>query len=297
MLVEGLERADAAQDRAARIGVEFLAVRGGIKPSGRFTASRKSAAELVERLKHESMCVDTYDPDPLEWGYRRATLAERDAATRRDIRVYYACTPAALDAAMQAQVAKDDDALGLALGYPPCCIAANAVLGTLEMTDMVRVARCPGNSPDWRLNLFLTELEVGAGSPWYLISHFPCSLSCAQSIAYASAVLAELSATVPGFAARLEDALRLPVLVRDERDPPEARRYGNSGAILHGMTVAGTTCYSGWVALRNGDTMVDAGLAQGHAIRCNGADLEVLGHGERIVARLDRLAWALVPFS
>ncbi|MEA3062541.1 MAG: hypothetical protein QOJ94_2322 [Sphingomonadales bacterium] len=287
-----------ARHPAARIAVEAVAVAAGHKPSGRFTASRKSAAVLVPGLEQMGLVTGTYDPAPEEWGYRRATAEERAAASVRDIRIYYAKSRAALEAVLDAQARRDDEALGEALGYPSCCVGANLLLGSLPMTDMVRVARCAGERPDWRLNLFLTELEPAEGSPWYLVSHFPCSLGCRASAAYAEALRRSLEATAARFTRRLETLLRLPILLRDERDPPEERRYGNSGAMLRGATVGKTVFYDGWRSLREGDDLADARLGRGRAIASTPHSLEILD-GERAepVAVLDRAHWALVPFA
>lgn len=297
MLMESLGWFRGRGDQPDRIAIEVLAVSRGLKPSGRLTASRASAPAILEFLEARGLVARTYDPEPEEWGYRLATMYERELASRNDLRIYYARDDRSLDAVYDAQVSRDDPALGRALGYPDCCIAMNDALQPLEMADMVRVARFAGTSPDWRLNIFLTELELPGGSPYYLVSHFPCSLDCEASIAYASRLLQAISALDPRFARDLETALRMPVLLRDERNPPEERRFGNSGAILQGATFDETIVYGAWHSLRRRDDLADANLGKSGWITSGSDAIWVHSDHSRDPVRLDRMAWVTVAFQ
>ncbi|MBN3003474.1 hypothetical protein JW897_06960 [Chromobacterium alkanivorans] len=286
-----------AGGEGARIAVEALAVLAGLKPLARFTAGGDSAARLCALLDACGLRHGQYVPPPDDWGYRHATAAERAAFSRSDARVYYARDAEALEQGLDAQRRQDNVALGRALGYPACCIAANEYFGAAPMTDLLRVARTPGGR-DWRLNVFLTEMEVGRGSPYYLISHFPCHLGCRASIDYAAALLDALRDAVPAFAAQLERLLPLPLLLRDEEEPPEARRYGNFGAQLYGGGVGDAVFYQGWRPLRASDRLPEARLDQGDCIAWQQEDLCVLSARDgREVARLPTERWHLVAFQ
>jgi hypothetical protein len=258
-LAERLKTSDLDSDLFAGVAVEAIAVAAGLKPAARFTASAIRARAVEELLVSAGMQVEEYVPEPQDWGYKYATLKEREAFTSHDVRVHFAAHRRALKRATDAQRARDDQELGRALGYPECCIAANALLGNLSMTDMVRVAR---SSPvrDWRLNIFLTEMDSGPGSRYYLISHFPCHLNCSASSGYAAEVHRTLRLYHPEFARRLEAYLSLPVLLRDERTPSANRRHGNFGCILYGVAIGDTVLYDRWRSLRVCDDMADARL-------------------------------------
>lgn len=296
LIAKHLEQRNRSESPLARIAVEALAVLADVKPAARFTADRADAAVMRVYLAEAGLQSAEFEPTPEEWGYRHATPEERLARSRRDVRVYYAASAERLHAAIDAQERRDDDGLGQALGYPSCCIGANEVLGRMPIADMVRVARMDSRA-DWRLNIFLTEMDYGKGSPYYLISHFPCYLGCAQSAAYAGAVLDALRPEAPGFVADLEHLLHLSVLLRDERDPPEHRRYGNFGALLHGIAEGERVFYSGWRSLRGVDDLADAQLAEGDMLeRSEAAILVKCTSTDETVARLGADRWHLVTF-
>lgn len=280
----------------ARLAVEAVAVSHGLKPAARFTARRADAASACQWLNRAGLATATYEPQPGEWGYRHATPAERAACTASDVRVYYSANVDSLDLAMAAQYARNDEALGRALGYPDCCIAANRLLGGLPTTDMVRVART-ARPRDWRLNIFLTEMDMPHGSPFYLISHFPCRLCCPASIAYAAAVHDALVDTLPRFAAKLDALLSLPVLLRDEQEPPASRRRGNFGCVLHGLATDDAVLYDSWHSLRREDRLTDAALDRGDCLTWDdgGIDVVRISSGE-CVGRLGSDRWQLVTF-
>jgi hypothetical protein len=281
---------------AAPTLVEALAVLEGLKPAGRFTTRRRDAGAVTGVLEEAGLRVAVVSPRPEDWGYRHASGDERRALSERDVRLYYALEPEALAEVVGAEEDRDDARLGHALGYPACCIAVNAIATGMAMTDMVRVARSPGPA-DWRLNIFLTEWETGAGSPYYLVSHFPCHLACARSAAYAADVLAMLQRAIPAFAESLEALLRLPVLLRDELEPPPSRRHGNYGALIHGIAHDGCVVYDGWRPLRGADLLPEARLDSGGSLRRSGSDVEVLSsHTGTPVALLEGEHWQLVTF-
>lgn len=281
---------------AARIAVEAIAVVEGLKPAARFTASRGAAKRLIAMIEAAGMIADIYVPTPAEWGYRHATEGERAAASARDVRVYFAASESALREALEAQKRRDDLTLGLALGYPPCCIAMNDMFGALPMTDMVRVGRSRG-AHDWRLNIFLTEMEIGLGSPYYLVSHFPCSLACAPSIAYAEALHRALQRHAPRFAVTVADLLTRPVLLRDEREPPDERRYGNFGGLLDGGVIGDNVFFRRWRSLRSSDRLAAAALDDADMIVDEGDRLLIMRSAtQEVVARLESDRWRLVTF-
>jgi hypothetical protein len=83
--------------------------------------------------------------------------------------------------------------LGTALGYPACCVDAFVRLGRADDGALgAALLPAPGAPPASALSQWL----VG---PLALVSHAPCALTCAATLALARVTLAELERTRPGF--------------------------------------------------------------------------------------------------
>jgi hypothetical protein len=98
-------------------------------------------------------------------------------------------------------------ALGAQLGYPRCCV--DAFVGAAGRDDLALLAAllpppAAPPAPPWTQWL---------NAPVALISHAPCALTCAPTIALARALLDGLEAAYPGFAGRwLDLAARVHVI-------------------------------------------------------------------------------------
>jgi hypothetical protein len=100
-------------------------------------------------------------------------------------------------------------AMGLLLGYPPCCTAA--YMTQEDQGESASFARLLGNtghaSGHFANNLFVLEHQ--------LISHFPCTLDCAESAALSMQALALCRADNPRHASSLSTLLKSPIQVWD----------------------------------------------------------------------------------
>ena len=175
--------------------IEWLAVRAGAKPAARSVPSGAAVGgELVaaaERQGLRAVAVDASD--------YLADFSTGDGAGCRTI-VYVGATPEAVgtardaERAMIAAVGRGEPvtpalnaALGRALGYPECCIAAFAPRCDLPNAALrFEALRATGASAFAVLN----DVDPRRA----LISHFVCRYDCAASLRYARAVLDAVAA-------------------------------------------------------------------------------------------------------
>jgi hypothetical protein len=107
--------------------------------------------------------------------------------------------------------------VGLALGYPPCCVdayvnlaIASAAAPREPSSEEFRTAVAAYDaSPLWQLNHLL--LESGA-----LATFMPCSYRCAAALDYATRVLAIVAAAVPGRGGAVTAAALATAMALDE---------------------------------------------------------------------------------
>ena len=119
---------------------------------------------------------------------------------------------------------------GRGLGYPSCCIRSFQKARRDAQCDYARVAyrNTPGKPS------FLTQyLDLSMPVPFALISHYPCSFTCARSVAVADRLLAVMRKEDGGYARAIEECLRVPVLY-----------FGvGKGIRLHGTVQGRTVLY------------------------------------------------------
>lgn len=226
--------------------LEWLAVREGVKPACRLVASAaeaeriaevSAAAGLVARVTEAAAFIARFGGD----GGKEAittivhvarSAGQADAAAAAE-RAMIAATPGGEHVPVE-----PIHALGLALGYPPCCV--DTFLAIRDLKKPVKraeaLARTPGDA-----SALLDDLDEDKS----LISHTPCCYDCAPSVAYAAAVLDALRCADPPTAERLRDslggalvlfrsggALRLAVSAQGERwDLREVRAFGHGGPL------------------------------------------------------------------
>lgn len=229
--------------RVTSYPAEWVALVEGLKPALRLWRDRGLATAEVAAARKRGFAVET------------VTLPGEPP---RAI-VYVAGTPAAARAlrALEAAIlpgpgirdlgAADLDAhraLGVALGYPACCVdafVARVARGVQVLPDGDRahedfvaaeLARARSARLDPRCNIF----AAGRNSCW--LSHVPCALDCAASIAYADAVRARYAAHGPAAAAQIDRELAVDVAIgRDGRRggfadaDPDACRLAFSNAL------------------------------------------------------------------
>jgi hypothetical protein len=216
-LLAALRESRSAARSELPMPIEWLAVRAGAKPAARSVPSGAAVgdqlAAAAERHGLRALAVEASE--------YLADFATGDAVGCRTI-VYVGATSDAVaaaraaEAAMIAAVARGEPvtpalnaALGRALGYPECCIAAFAPRCDLPNAALrFEALRATGATAFALLNDVDPERT--------LISHFVCRYDCAASLRYARRVLDAVAAVDAPRAQRLSRALAsVLILFRD----------------------------------------------------------------------------------
>jgi len=224
------------EDSDGRLDTELHAVLAGIKPAMRVSTVDDDEDQVRSRYEHYGLATcagsgtvvgDEGRPRPLRLIYVARSL---DAAEQ--VRVVEAEALASTTRHQRAVRFRD---VGLALGYPPCCVDAYVNLAIASpaaprepCSEEFRTAVAAYDaSPLWQLNHLL--LESGA-----LATFMPCSYRCAAALDYATRVLAIVDAAVPVAAARLRR--RLATAMALDEDGGRALLAFKDGAIVSART-------------------------------------------------------------
>ncbi len=212
-------------DDDTRIDTELQAVLAGIKPVMRLSTSREeSEGEAMLRARYARFGLVAaagdglfIDDDGDHERKLRLVYVARTMAIAEHVRAVEAKTFAP-KVSVQARAAEYHE-LGIALGYPRCCVDAYVERVALSpslapseaLSEAYLVARgAYVPSPSWKLNHLLFE----CGSA--LVTFTPCGYRCPAALSYANAVLAHVDAEAPLAAARLRRRLTHEVAVDRE---------------------------------------------------------------------------------
>jgi len=204
-------------DDQTRVDTELVALRAGLKPVIRLSTTGDEAA-LVARYRALDLAVSAADGTFIDDEGRHArrlrllyvapTLAAAEAVAAIEAVTFTPCTDVAERAAQYR-------ALGVALGYPPCCVAAYAQRVILDpATDGAYVAEAfacargaQTDAPRWELDHLL--LETGDT----VVPFAPCSYACPAAVALAQAIFAAVTREAPLAARRIQRRLAVPLAV------------------------------------------------------------------------------------
>jgi hypothetical protein len=208
-----------SEDDDTRIDTELQAVLAGIKPVMRLSTEGTDEATLLARYARFGLVAcaadGTFIDEAGEHGRRlRLVYAARSLETAERVRDIEAKTFAPRTS-VEARAAEYHD-LGIALGYPRCCVdayvqrvivAPSARPGAERAEAFLAAAGAWHASPAWQLDHLL--FETGDA----LITFTPCSYRCPAALDYASRVLAHVSLVAPLAARRLRRRLAVDVAV------------------------------------------------------------------------------------
>ncbi|MDQ1639567.1 MAG: hypothetical protein QOF62_2906 [Pyrinomonadaceae bacterium] len=163
----------------------------------------------------------------------------------------------------------DYRALGLALGYPSCCVDAAVNHDQNSVNEKGRVARqanlnaiavSVSSAADFRCNQFLVESELHNAAPLSAIAHYPCKLDCPETVALGKAAL-ELSARKwPIWTVTLCELLRAPIVYwSDESWPADYWDEYCGLALIEARNIGGGEWNSPLPAIRLGAEQTPAG--------------------------------------
>ncbi|MBK7398149.1 MAG: hypothetical protein IPJ34_18085 [Myxococcales bacterium] len=204
-------------DDQTRVDTELVALRAGLKPAIRLSTTADEAAFVARyRALELAVCAadGTFIDDEgqharkLRLLYVAPTLAAAEAVAAIEAVTFAPCTDVAARAAQYR-------ALGVALGYPTCCVTAYAQRVILDpAADGAYVAEafaCARDAhtehPRWELDHLL--LETGDA----VVPFAPCSYECPAAIALAQAIFAEAARRAPLAARRIQRRLAVPLAV------------------------------------------------------------------------------------
>lgn len=205
----------------ARIDVEWLAFSAGLKPAIRRTVDPARVEEVAARFARDGAAVLRASQTAVLGGREQAVLyvaGSHDlAAALRD-----AEAPVLPGRAPSGDAAAAHRAVGLALGFPACCVDAfcarlargvdrlveGGPAGFAEDYVALRAAWVP--RPDPRVNPLL--MRAGA----QLVSFYPCRFDCVAAVAQAEALRALLARRDPAVEAGLMRTLARSVVVAGE---------------------------------------------------------------------------------
>ena len=246
---------------------EWVGVVSGVKPGMRITLygwPRTQLQEFARSVGRRGLAVrfGAFSPDGLA---HLSPNERRIALSAAPVHVYIAQTSILADKLAEAE-SKGATAFGRALGYPDCCVQWLAELDANNSSG-----RRPPNLPITgllntkgqccaELNNLLWHLP-DSPSPFYLISHYPCSYCCQHSRELAHAVHKEIGRQSLDAALSLEQALSLPVVIWDDTLLPQDCWDENKGLVFDGNVVSNRIRFNGYMSLRNERDYSDLGLA------------------------------------
>jgi hypothetical protein len=175
--------------------LDLLYVREGIKPCARiFSGPRNDGLSWVRGNVH-------IKPEP---DVRGLAFSNRGIVAEDGFTPYYAAIDTGIaEKARAAEEIDDHEALGLSLGYPSCCVNFYRKHRTEEP---LLLHEGKGNH---LINYCLRYFGIA------IISHFPCSPDCTESIRIAKERLKIIQARMPEYAKRLT-ALKCFCLITDK---------------------------------------------------------------------------------
>jgi anaerobic magnesium-protoporphyrin IX monomethyl ester cyclase len=246
---------------------EWLGVVSGVKPGMRITLyrwTRKQFEKFDRSVVRSGLAVrfGEFRPD----GLAHLSPYERSLAlSATPVHAYIARTAILAD-----RLAKSEGngaiAFGSTLGYPDCCVR------WLAEQDAVST---PGSRPP---NLPVVGLQKTNGqccaelnnllwhipdysSPFYLISHYPCSYRCQRSRTQARVLYKEIERRSPDAARSMTRALSRPVVIWDDTFLPQACWDENKGLVFDGRVISDRIRFNVYISLRRERDYSDLGLA------------------------------------
>ncbi|MCS6797071.1 MAG: hypothetical protein NZ898_00840 [Myxococcota bacterium] len=207
------------------VSPERVAFELGLKPALRLYAEPSDAEQLQRSLLAAGHAVEV---QPLSSGKRLVYVARtaRDALRLRALES--TILPGGPSRPAARNVLEAHRALGLALGYPSCCVEAfvgrvqrdvrRARDGSLAHEDFVAIEAAASNSRAH--HAWLNPVPLDGGST--VVSFYPCALDCEAALALARELFAAFRSRHPGEAVVRHAALSTPLfLARDgTRRPP-----------------------------------------------------------------------------
>jgi cyclic pyranopterin phosphate synthase len=191
---------------------DFILVKSGFKPLMRLFIYPNEYKKLEAFIKGQSLFIahSDYKVPPEFWAAEEALPLDSKEG------MIYAYVSKSEELLEKAKVYEGYDfnthnhkKFGRLLGYPSCCIDFFLKNNKRPHPEFVNRAIEKSNKFSFYLNNLLW------GTPYHIISHFPCSYDCKESIEYAKKAFKIIRKEEPLFGSELECYLKLPVLYLD----------------------------------------------------------------------------------
>ncbi|WP_353402722.1 hypothetical protein [Pseudophaeobacter arcticus] len=184
---------------SARLANDLMLTANGLKPCCRLTLNRYRLSDFGSFLESLNLVYASprFSKLAIPSGQRRTYSSSSSSNCKDAVEYATIFVSRHQDVSFRALNASDlhnDHDLGQLLGYPDCCTSRFVALRALaEQNNMSLLPHIDGGATrfDALLNVFGWFLDVG------VTSHFPCSLTCGQSSAFARKSLEILDHIVP----------------------------------------------------------------------------------------------------
>jgi len=251
----------------------------GIKPACRLSMTAEELRASISYLKSLDCRFVIEQVVVSETLYAQLSPRRRQQLTAKArVRVYLA--KSAADARRVAKLESADPdyyALGLALGYPVCCVEAAAKQdlphideehGIFRQANLNAAAVRASSTADFRCNQFLAESDLEGVGPVSVIAHYPCTLGCRETAAMGHAALESSARAWPIWTITLCELLRAPVLYwSDDSWPPEYWDEYSGLALLEAREVGPGEWRSILPARLLGSALTPAGTVPSFVVR------------------------------
>jgi hypothetical protein len=234
--------------------LELEAVHRGCKPSTLLFLTPEDVVDAsiyLRSLALRSVVVSRRNPSP----YFQIALTERVRLRAKvQVRIYVASRACDARAVAESNEKGDYSGTGMLLGYPDCCVAAAAardrifrdpLFGVDRQSNLVDAAIRASTDLNYACNILLRDSAVCQWGPASLISHYPCSFQCHQTMKLAQAHYEVLASKWPLWGLQLVELLRSPMVFwSDQLWPPQFWDEMAGIAQLGGMANLETNCIS-----------------------------------------------------
>lgn len=191
----------------------MLLVFEDIKPVCRIEIEDKTLDKLTAFCRTNNLALITSDFKFVKTQDGKAMMMPTNSPLKGGFFVYISKQKTDAIKAKDAEVALDHKTFGELLGYPACCIdffIKHYEEAAKMHDDYTLLTLKNSESLDWRLNISLNFFD------YRLISHFPHSFNCQESIALSQKILDVLTKHNPDLARKTKEELCTVIIYDDE---------------------------------------------------------------------------------
>ena len=227
----------------------------GLKPALRTTRILEGLKDEVSILKSRGLKTGVTSSEDIKIRYDHLGTKQREKIlAQKRVHLYAARSSRVLRLVMTAEREGLSSELGYLLGYPECCIQRDQAISKVRMPCFGIAAFKNTKGPIyWQLNFLLRSSRRLPAV--HLISHFPCSLNCAKSYAYAQCLLEVIDSEQPDLAQPIRTLLPLPVAIWNDEAMPDDVREENVGFCFVGIAMENSIIYQSAFPLRLRETL------------------------------------------